>query len=45
MQKTYASGTSSKTVSYIYDIGQLNPLRYRDYVYDSETGLYYLRSR
>ena len=26
-------------------IGNLNPLRYRGYYYDSETGLYYLRSR
>ena len=26
-------------------IGQLNPLRYRGYVYDQETGLYYLQSR
>ncbi len=26
-------------------LGQLNPLRYRGYVYDSETGLYYLQSR
>lgn len=27
------------------DIGELNPFRYRGYVYDEETGLYYLRSR
>jgi hypothetical protein len=26
-------------------IGMLNPFRYRGYVYDEETGLYYLRSR
>ena len=26
-------------------IGNLNPLRYRGYVYDRETGLYYLQSR
>ena len=26
-------------------LGQLNPLRYRSYVYDEETGLYYLQSR
>ena len=26
-------------------LGVLNPLRYRGYVYDSETGLYYLQSR
>ena len=27
------------------DIGTTNPLRYRGYVYDRETGLYYLQSR
>ena len=26
-------------------LGRLNPFRYRGYVYDEETGLYYLRSR
>ena len=26
-------------------LGALNPFRYRGYVYDEETGLYYLRSR
>ena len=26
-------------------VGNLNPLRYRGYVYDTETGLYYLQSR
>lgn len=26
-------------------LGAANPLRYRRYVYDSETGLYYLSSR
>ncbi|MBE6990664.1 MAG: RHS repeat-associated core domain-containing protein, partial [Ruminococcaceae bacterium] len=26
-------------------LGALNPLRYRGYVYDTETGLYYLGSR
>lgn len=26
-------------------MGKLNPFRYRGYVYDEETGLYYLRSR
>ena len=26
-------------------LGKLNPLRYRGYVYDDETGLYYLKSR
>jgi len=28
-----------------YAIANLNPLRYRSYVYDKETGLYYLQSR
>ena len=27
------------------NIGNINPLRYRGYYYDSETGLYYLKSR
>ena len=26
-------------------LGALNPFRYRGYVFDQETGLYYLRSR
>ena len=26
-------------------LGKLNPFRYRGYVYDTETGLYYLQSR
>ena len=34
-----ASGTMAAT------LGAVNPLRYRGYVYDSETGLYYLSSR
>ena len=33
------SGTLAET------LGTLNPFRYRGYVYDEETGLYYLRSR
>ena len=33
------SGTLAST------LGALNPLRYRGYVYDTETGLYYLQSR
>lgn len=32
-------------LSSTYDIAVLNPLRYRSYVYDNETGLYYLQSR
>ena len=30
---------------YIPVLAELNPLRYRGYVYDTETGLYYLQSR
>ena len=33
------SGTMAST------LGKINPFRYRAYVYDEETGLYYLRSR
>ena len=33
------SGTMAST------LGKINPFRYRGYVYDGETGLYYLRSR
>ena len=36
--------TITKDVSYI-NLGEINPLRYRGYVYDQETGLYYLQSR
>ena len=35
----------SITGSMASTLGTLNPLRYRGYVYDQETGLYYLRSR
>lgn len=35
----------SKTGSLASNLGTLNPFRYRGYVYDEETGLYYLRSR
>ena len=35
----------SKSGSVVATIGTLNPFRYRGYVYDEETGLYYLRSR
>lgn len=33
------------TGSMANSLGELNPLRYRGYIYDNETGLYYLRSR
>ena len=35
----------STSGSMAYTLGDLNPLRYRGYVYDRETGLYYLQSR
>ena len=35
----------SKTGSMASTLGTLNPFRYRSYVYDEETGLYYLESR
>ena len=35
----------AKTGSLASTLGTLNPFRYRGYVYDEETGLYYLRSR
>ena len=34
-----------RTGSLASTLGYLNPFRYRGYVYDEETGLYYLRSR
>ena len=35
----------SVTGSLANTLGAINPLRYRGYIYDTETGLYYLRSR
>ena len=35
----------SKTDTMTATLGTVNPFRYRGYVYDEETGLYYLRSR
>ena len=35
----------SKTGSMVSTLGKINPFRYRGYVYDEETGLYYLQSR
>ena len=49
---TYAYDVSGIILSELYDESynsisavKLNPLRYRGYVYDDETGLYYLQSR
>ncbi len=36
---------TSRTGSMADTLGVINPFRYRGYVYDQETGLYYLRSR
>lgn len=35
----------SKTGTLATTLGKLNPFRYRGYIFDEETGLYYLRSR
>ena len=38
--------TLARTLTTAYEtLAELNPFRYRGYVYDEETGLYYLRSR
>lgn len=37
--------SSGTAITGEYSIAHLNPLRYRGYVYDSETGFYYLQSR
>ena len=34
-----------KTGTLAATLGTLNPFRYRGYVFDEETGLYYLKSR
>ena len=39
---TDASGAAQTSSGFI---GNINPIRYRGYYYDSETGLYYLQSR
>ena len=38
-------GASGADISDAAHIGKLNPFRYRGYYYDTETGLYYLKSR
>ena len=37
--------TTASTTGMLYSLALYNPLRYRGYVYDRETGLYYLQSR
>ena len=41
IDKVYSSGISQMDE----DVADLNPLRYRGYIYDVESGLYYLKSR
>ena len=36
---------NGNSISNLTDVALLNPLRYRGYVYDDESGLYYLQSR
>ena len=48
MEYTYdAWGKILRAIDYndFYEVADFNPLRYRGYVYDMETGLYYLQSR
>ena len=40
-----AWGNCTVTNSTLYDLAYNNPIRYRGYYYDSETGLYYLNTR
>ena len=42
---TYDASGNVKSVSGEPTLRELNPFRYRGYVYDSESGLYYLQSR
>ena len=42
MSVTNASGTAQASSSFI---GNINPIRYRGYYYDTDLGLYYLQSR
>ena len=35
----------NNTISTIYNLANLNPFKYRSYVYDNKSGLYYLQSR
>ena len=42
---TDADGNAIDEATQSYHIAHLNPIRYRGYYYDTETGLYYLQSR
>ena len=41
----YDYGPYGKIISTTGDLAEINPLRYRGYYYDTETGFYYLQSR
>ncbi len=45
MQAEYVYSPWGEIISTEGDLAEINPLRYRGYYYDSETGFYYLRSR
>ena len=42
---SYTYDPYGKVLTATGDLAEINPLRYRGYVYDSETGFYYLQSR
>ena len=42
---SYSYDTWGKIISATGSLAEINPLRYRGYVYDQETGFYYLQSR
>ena len=45
MQAEYIYSPWGEVISAEGDLAEINPLRYRGYYYDSETGFYYLQSR
>ncbi len=45
LQAEYVYSPWGEIISAEGDLAEVNPLRYRGYYYDSETGFYYLRSR
>ena len=45
MQAEYIYSPWGEVISAEGDLAEVNPLRYRGYYYDSETGFYYLQSR
>ena len=45
LQAEYVYSPWGEVISAEGDLAEINPLRYRGYYYDSETGFYYLQSR